>query len=183
MEFLETIEVKYYDLKAASLCKAKSDVRFYLCGVYLGDGFIASTNGHVGLIIEEENLKGFDLIIPAETIDSLVKKVGNNPMFKNVFIHKVDDDFWLLDHNGSYELFKPIDGKYPDIKKIDIEKPKDIQFKEYPSFDFVYLNLFLKVNKALGLNTSPRIYPTTESSVAYVELTESAHGLLMPKRI
>lgn len=182
MNFLETVEIKYCDLKAASLCKAKNDVRFYLCGVYLGDGFIASTNGHVGLLIDEENLKGFDLIIPSETIDSLIKKVGNTPILKNVNLHKLEDGFWLIDHNGSYELFKPIDGKFPDIKKIDIEKPTNIQFKEYPSFDFVYLNLFLKVNKALGFNTSPRIYPTTERTTAYVELTDKAHGLLMPKR-
>ena len=183
MKFLETVEINYCDLKAASLCKAKNDVRFYLCGVYLGDGFISSTNGYVALIIDEDNLKGFDLIIPAETIDSLVKKVGNTPMLKTVKIHKLDDGFWLLDHNGSYELFRPIDGKYPDIKRIDIKKPTDIQFKEYPSFDFVYLNIFLKVNKSLGVHASPRIYPTTEKNVAYVELTEKAHGLLMPKRI
>ena len=60
MKFLKTIELQYGDLKAASLCKAKNDVRFYLCGIYLGDGFISATNGHVALIINEENLNGFD---------------------------------------------------------------------------------------------------------------------------
>lgn len=183
MKYLKTIEVDYCDLKAASLCKAKNDVRFYLCGVYLGDGFIASTNGHVGLIIDDVNLKGFDLIIPAETIDSLVKKVGNTPILRKVKIHKLDDCFWLLDHNGSYELFKPMSGKFPDIKKIDIQKPDKIQFEKYPSFDFSYLNLFLKVGKVLGLNTSPDIFPTTSNGCAYIELTERAHGLLMPRKI
>lgn len=182
MKYLKTIELQYKDLKAAALCKDKNDVRFYLTGVYLGDGFIASTNGHVALIIDEENLKGSDLIIPAESIDSLIKKVGNNPIFKTVNLHQLDDGFWLLDHNGSYELFKPVDGKFPDIKRIDIDKPKDIQFKEYPSFDFNYLNLFLKVGKIFGLNNSPTIYPTTETNSAYVELTDKAHGLLMPRR-
>lgn len=183
MRFIKTVELQYCDLKAAALCKAKNEVRFYLCGVYLGDGFISATNGHVALIINEENLKGFDLIIPSETIDSLVRKVGNTPMLKQVNLHQLEDGFWLLDHNGSYELFKPIDGKFPDVKKIDIQKPIEIQFKEYPSFDFVYLNMFLKVNKALGFNVSPRVYPTTENGAAYVELTEKAHGLLMPRRI
>jgi len=182
MKYLKTIEIQYKDLKAASLCKAKNDVRFYLTGVYLGNGFIASTNGHIALIIDDENLDGMDLIIPAEAIDSLIKKVGNNPIFKTVNLHELDEGFWLLDHNGSYELFKPVDGKFPDIKKIDIEKPKEIQFKEYPNFDFNYLNLFLKVGKVLGLNTSPTIYPTTETDRAYIELIGNAHGLLMPRR-
>lgn len=182
MKFLTTVELQYKDLKAAALCKAKSDVRFYLCGVYLGDGFIASTNGHVGLIIDEESLSGYDLIIPAETIESLVKKVGNTPMLKTVNLHQLEDGFWLLDHNGSYELFKPIDGKFPDIKKIDIPKPKEIMFKEFPIFDITYLNLFLKVAKTLGLNHSPNVLPTTETGCAYVDITDKAHGLLMPRR-
>lgn len=182
MKFIKTIELQYKDLKAASLCKAKNDVRFYLCGVYLGDGFLASTNGHVGLIIDEPNLNGFDLIIPSETIDSLIKKVGNSPMLKTVELHKLDDDFWLLDHNGSFELFKPLDGKFPDIKKIDIEKPKDIKFKDFPVFDITYLNLFLKVGKVLGLSISPTVLPTTETGCAYVDITDKAHGLLMPRR-
>lgn len=183
MKFKKTIELQYADLKAAALCKAKSDVRFYLCGVYIGDGFIAATNGHVGLIIDEELAKGMDLIIPAETVDSLVKKVGNNPLFKTVNLHQIDDEFWLLENNSSYELFKPVDGKFPNIKKIDIEKPVDINFKQYPNFDFAYLGLFLRVGKVLGRGLSPQIYPTTESGCAYVELTEKAHGLLMPMRI
>lgn len=183
MKYLKTIELQYGDLKAAALCKAKNDVRFYICGIYLGDGFIAATNGHIGLIIDEPNLKGFDLIIPAEAIDSLVKKVGNYPMTKTVQLHKLQKGFYLLDLNGTYELFKPIDGKFPDIKKIDIDKPTGIQFKEYPKFDIKYLNVFLKVNKALGFNMSPQIYPTTENGCAYVEISEKAHGLLMPMRL
>ena len=185
MKFLKTVEIEYKNLRAASICKAKNDVRFYLTGVYIGDGFIASTNGHIALIVDDENLSGFDLIIPAEAIDSLIKKVGNNPMFKTVKLHQLaeDSDFWLLDHNGSFELFKPIDGKFPDIKKVDIEKPEKVEFKNFPSFDFNYLNLFLKVGKILGLKHSPEIFPTTETNCAYVELTEKAHGLLMPRRI
>lgn len=183
MKYIKSIEVQYSHLKAASLCKAKSDVRFYLCGIYIGDGFIAATNGHIALIANEESTKGMDLLIPAETIESMVRKVGNNPLIKTINVHQIDDEFWVLENNGSYELFKPMSGKFPDIKRIDIEKPKDINFKEYPSFDFAYLGLFLKVGKVLGLRESPNIYPTTEKDSAYVELTSEVHGLLMPRRI
>ena len=183
MKFLKSIELQYDELKALSLCKAKQDVRFYLCGIYIGDGLMASTNGHIALVVDSPETSGMDLIIPAETIDSLVKKVGNNPMMKTVDLHQLEDGFWLLDHDGSYELFKPIEGKFPDIKRIDIKKPEKITFTDYPSFDINYLSVFLKAGKALGLNTSPQIFPTTEKEVAYVELNDRAHGLLMPRRI
>lgn len=184
MNFLKTIELQYKHLKALSLCKAKSDVRFYLCGIYLGDGFMASTNGHIALIIDEENLNGFDLILPNEAVNSLIRKVGNNPKVKTINLHQLDDEYWVLDHQGSLELFKPIDGKFPDIKHVDIEKPKDIQFKDYPKFNFEYLDIFMKVYKTLGCKgLSPTIYPTTEEKPAYVELDSSSHGLLMPMRL
>lgn len=50
MEFKKTIELQYDNLKATALCKAKNDVRFYLTGIYIGDGFVAATNGHMALI-------------------------------------------------------------------------------------------------------------------------------------
>lgn len=76
MKFIKTLELQYKNIKAAALFKASRDVRFYLCGVYIGDGFIASTNGHAALICDEPETVGMDLIIPAETINSLIKKVG-----------------------------------------------------------------------------------------------------------
>ena len=182
MKFLKSIELQYDELKALSLCKAKQDVRFYLCGIYIGDGLMASTNGHIALVVDSPETSGMDLIIPAETIDSLVKKVGNNPMIKTVDLHQLEDGFWLFDHNGSYELFKPIEGKFPNIKRIDIKKPEKITFTDYPIFDINYLATFLKAGKVFGMKTSPVVYPTAEKECAYVELTDRTHGLLMPRR-
>ena len=64
--------------------------RFYLCGIHIGDGLMASTNGHIALVVESPETIGMDLIVPAETIDSLVKKVGNNPMMKTVDLHQLE---------------------------------------------------------------------------------------------
>ncbi len=171
MNFIKTIELQYKNLKAAALFKAKRDVRFYLCAVYVGNGFIASTNGHVMLICEELEASGMDMIIPAEAVDSLIKKVGNHPLTKTTKLHQVDDEFWLLDHNGAYELFKPVNGKYPDIKKVDIAKPTEIQFKDYPRFNLEYLSLFQKAAQ-IYRTEFPTIYPTTEKDRAYVEITK-----------
>lgn len=182
MEFKKTIELQYKNIQAAALCKAKFDVRFYLCGIYVGDGFLASTNGHILLMCDEQDTKGMDLIIPSEAIDSLIKKVGKNPMMKTVYLHQFDDEHWLLQHNSSYELFKPVGGKFPDIKRVDLEKPTDIQFKEYPRFNLEYLNIFQKVAKIFNVSF-PYIYPTTENDRAFIEINDDVHGVLMPCRI
>ena len=103
-------------------------------------------------------------------------------MMKTVELHQLEDGFWLFGHNGSYELFKPIEGKFPNIKRIDIKKPEKITFTDYPIFDINYLTTFLKAGKVFGMKTSPVVYPTTEKECAYVELTDRTHGLLMPLR-
>ncbi|MFW2080677.1 hypothetical protein ACNPQK_06860 [Acinetobacter guillouiae] len=182
MKFKKTIELQYNNLKATALCRAKRDVRFYLCGVYVGDGFVAATNGHMALICNEPDSVGMDLIIPGEAIDSLIKKVGNFPITKITKLHQVDKEFWLLEHNGTVELFRPIDGKYPDIKRVDIPKPTEIQFKFYPKFNLEYLSIFQKVAKVYK-QAFPSFYPTTENHSAYVEITSDVHGILMPLRV
>ncbi|MFW1996739.1 hypothetical protein ACG904_17585 [Acinetobacter guillouiae] len=182
MEFKKTIELQYDNLKATALCKAKNDVRFYLTGIYIGDGFVAATNGHMALICIEPDTVGMDVIIPGDAIDSLIRKVGNKSKIKTTLLHQIDDEFWCLNHGGNFEMFRLIEGKYPDIKRVDIPKPTEIQFKEFPSFNFTYLGIFQKVAK-IYKQGYPFIYPTTERDRAYIEITENVHGILMPCRI
>ena len=180
MKILKTTELNYDDLRALSLCKAKQEVRFYLMGVCIAEGFMAATNGHLALIVDSEELIGFDLIIPAEPLDSLIKKLGRNPLIKTVQLHKMTEGFYLLECNGSYELFKPVDGKFPDIKRIDIEEPTEVRFETYPYFNLDYLNVCRKIGQIY--KTSPHFMPTSTEGVAYIKIKSNVHGLLMPMR-
>ena len=181
MEFKETFELDYADLQACSLFKATSDVRFYLMGVYVGGGIIAATNGHCCLICNVPEVDGLDLIIPAESINSLIRKVGKKPRIKTVLLHKLDDGYWLLDHVGSYELFKPIDGKFPNVKRVDIPKPEKYPDAGFPQFNFDYLRDFQKAADAyLGRGAMPKLFPTSLNGVCYVEINDRVHGLIMP---
>lgn len=182
MEFKKTIELQFDNLKATALCKAKSDVRYYLTGIYVGDGFVASTNGHMALLCNEPDSVGMDVIIPGDAIDSLIRKVGNKSKIKTTLLHQIDDEFWCLNHGGNFEMFRLVEGKYPNIKRVDIPKPTNIQFKDYPRFDLTYLGIFQKVAKVFRQGY-PIIYPTTETNSAYVEITNDVHGILMPCRI
>ena len=183
MKFKKTIELQYNDLRACALFKASNDVRFYLCGIHIGDGAVVATNGHTLLVCYEPNADGVDLIIPADAIASIIKKVGTRPNIKSILLHQIEDsEFWLLQHvNGSYELFKPLDGKYPEWKRVDMPKPEKYTAESFPQFNFDYLNDFLKVAKIYSIY-QPKLFPTTENERCYVEIDDRVHGIIMPMR-
>lgn len=179
-----THELQYKDLQASMLFTANQDVRFYLMGVYVGKGVVAATNGHALILCDEPEAKDLDLIIPKYIIKSLCTKVGKKPNIQTVLLHDVGGGFWLLQHAGSdsYELFKPIDGKFPDIKRVDIPKPEKYTAESFPDFDFDYLNLFLKACRVYNGYSHPKLFPTTENDRCYVEIDDRVHGVLMPRR-
>lgn len=181
MEFLKQVTVKYSHLQAALPFAAKQDVRFYLTSVLVKDGLIAATNGHCALICDATDVNDMEIIIPRIAIESLIKKLGKNPMYDSITISQIDKDFWLMDYmNDVFEMFKPIDGKFPDIKKVDVSKPTQPP-SGFVHYNFEYINLFLKCAKTLKV-AFPRFFPTDHNKAIYVELCEDAHGILMPLR-
>lgn len=183
MEFIKTVEIDYKHLRACALFKAHMDVRFYLCGVAIRNGQMCATNGHVLLVCDEPETVGIDVIIPSETIKSILGKLGTK--FKGkINLHQIDDEFWMLSWGNLYELFKPVDGKYPAIEKVDLKKPESTKIEYFPVFDFDYL---IKFKKAMEIVTgfkvgSPRLYPTSTNGACYVEIDEFVHGVIMPMK-
>lgn len=181
MEFLKQVSVKYSHLQAALLFAAKIDVRFYLTGVLVKDGMVAATNGHCALICNSDDVSGMEIIIPRIAIESLIKKLGKNPMQDVITISQIDKEFWLMDYkNDVFEMFKPIDGKFPDISRVDIAKPSEAP-KEFVHWNLDYLHMFMKCAKTLKV-LYPKFFPTAHDKSTYVELNEEVHGILMPIR-
>ncbi|MDM1019665.1 hypothetical protein QSV37_04980 [Acinetobacter sp. VNK23] len=181
MEFLKQVTVKYSHLQAALPFAAKQDVRFYLTGVLVKDGLIAATNGHCALICDANEVNDMEIIIPRIAIESLIKKLGKKPMYDSVTISQIDKDFWLMDYmNDVFEMFKPIDGKFPDIARVDITKPVAAP-NEFVHWNLDYMHIFMKCAKTLKV-LYPKFFPTAHNKATYVELCEDAHGILMPLR-
>lgn len=104
-------------LKAASHCAATKGIRFYFCGVYLE--FVASDTAHIvatdgnilfaGCVRTEHTIPpGTALIVPIEVVKRAVKGSGA------IELRRMDASTWCL---GS-ELFKPIDGVFPDWRRV-----------------------------------------------------------------
>ena len=181
---MKEVVFNYDYLRACMPYAAKNEVRFYLCGIYLGDGFMAATDGHKMILIEDECFDGCDYILPRESVDFFIKKLKTNPMNKNATLKVMDDGFNLMECMGHYEYFKSIDGKFPDVKKVDIPKPEKSEGR--PIFNIKYLSDILKSYRILnGSNHQDGldILCNGDKNSAYIELTGNAHAVLMPMRI
>lgn len=178
------IKFPYKYLQACLPHTANREVRFYLCGVYLGDGYMAATDGHRLIIIDDECFNGCDYIISREVINFFIKKCGKNPIVKDVTLTLMKDGFNILELMGTYEYFKFIDGKFPDIKKVDIKKPE--KSESHPKLNPKYLLDFVRSARLLtGSNHIDAVdmFTRGKSDPVYIELSDNAHGILMPLRV
>lgn len=187
------IELPFEYLAAAVLSAANQDVRFYLCGVKVGNGLVAGTNGHTAVIIQDESLKDVpEMIIPKETINWLIKKVRKSNVGK--FTAHISDLDGMegtkvikLD-NGmgwtEYEVFKPIDGKFPDVMRVLVVRSESAAVA--PQFNFDYIKIMAEAMKTLTgapISTIRAFYGEKANDVVYFPLgRENYHGLVMPMR-
>lgn len=191
MENIE-IELPMMLLDAATICAAKSDVRFYLNGVAIDQGHIVSTDGHrafaCDLQVVSKELP--QIILPTESVKAFLKKIPakNRKAVCNLSFDPKTKQGKLSYHNlQAHELFIGIDGKFPDWKRIF---PKNVptEFQGvYPQFNWSYMQDFQKVHKALGGNgLQVLLYPrsASESALVHFDSTQFNHAVacIMPMR-
>jgi len=189
---MNTIELPFEYLAAAVLSAAHQDVRFYLCGVMVGNGLVAGTNGHTAVIIQDDGLKDIpQIIIPRETIEWLIKKVRKSNVRKftaNISdLDGMDGTKIIKLDNGKgwfeYEIFKPIDGKFPDVMRVLVIRDQSAAVA--PMFNFDYIKLMAEAGKILTgspVSTIRAFYGEKANEAVYFPLATNCHGLIMPMR-
>lgn len=180
------LNIETNKLTAAIPCAGIKDIRYYLNGVHLevtasGVVHIVSTNGHALFAgkIEKPDWTGepvpggFTLTIPTDAIKTAAKAKTKTLTLT------------ALDH-GRYSLgdvmFTPIDGKYPDWRRV----AKLVEGEEQPAhFNPDYL---VACNKALNTwsnlkGTVPAyVHARGDSAAAITGQDETAFCILMPVR-
>jgi len=117
------ISLKTSVLRAALLCAAKKDIRYYLQGICISFNhpeiaMVCGTNGHILFagqcpidVIEAPEAYGFEIIVPGDVIKGLDKKAAV------VMLETID-----AMPKGHYVLgntrFQAIDAKFPDISRV-----------------------------------------------------------------
>ena len=141
----------------------KGDVRFCLRGVFMKESEIAATNGQILSVYNQKNMEteswnGLEIIIPTDNISNFLKRVSKHATeYAMAELAKADGDFWTisfkyLDKKSRnvetiVELFKPIDTKYPDYKRMLIADNQEQKPQGTMCFNSDYLTTLNKIAK------------------------------------
>lgn len=150
-----TIPNKY--LRALLPLVPKTDIRYYLCGIFLDskNGRMTVTNGHYLVLIECIELKKLpkDIIIPRQMVEWYLRKlttrsepdcfVEYSKKTKEVTLSGIRKPGGLL----VKEVAKEIEGKYPDVSKV-IDYDFTADSDTAGNFNYEYL---AAIQKAAGV--------------------------------
>lgn len=122
------LSLRKSDLKAAFICSATKDIRYYLTGIYLeysphangvaNDGIMtfAGTDGHIlfagtapAVFEADPQSAPFWMIIPSDAVKAAIKT--KNDM---VILRSLPDGRYTLGDT----IFAPIDAKFPDFRRV-----------------------------------------------------------------
>ena len=146
------ITLKTNVLRAALICAAKKDLRYYLQGVCVSINhpqiaMVYGTDGHVMFagqcpieVIDAPTAYGFEIIIPSDTIKAIDKKA------EFIDLETIDGgakDYYLLGN----ARFQAIDARYPDISRV---VPARDAFSEIKA-SYFEPDLLVRGNEALAM--------------------------------
>lgn len=122
------LSLRKSDLKAAFICSAVKDIRYYLQGVYLEfspsasgaatDGILtfAATDGHIlfagtapAVFEADPQVAPFWMIIPNEAVKAAIKTKHDM-----VILRSLPDGRYSLGDT----IFAPVDAKFPDFRRV-----------------------------------------------------------------
>ena len=190
MEFNITVN----ELKAFELIAKSSDAtRYYLRGISIeflthnNKLALVATDGHRMLFkvfdpatdqdtpFVTNNFEPF--ILPVETIKQAIAGLkGHDTLQVSVKVNEQN----VLQHTIGNLTFKPIDGKYPNWKRVIPSKINN----EPAQFDPRYVGEFGKIAKLLGSDSGSIYVYHNGNNATNIELfAPDYYGILMPKRI
>jgi len=178
--------IKQSQLKAILTLAPKSDIRYYLCGVFVEYNATTTrlvvTDGHkLGILNHhsEDNQGAGTVIIPREVIENLPKAGKTDAIL--IFTKEEKQGYWKLNNYGTQTIFAQIEGTYPDYRRV-------CQFTTdgtVANYNYEYLTQFLKVQHLLGGSKTAtlNLYQNGNSS-ALVHLADVPNfvGVIMPMR-
>ena len=135
------ISIQASAIRAATICAAKKDIRYYLVGVHIkvahtGFASVIGTNGHIMFAgratienMESQQSAAWTMTIPLETCKKISKKADN------VILESLPDGNYMIDGIR----FAPIDGRFPDHTRV-ITRLDQVTGNDTPSqFNYEYL--------------------------------------------
>jgi hypothetical protein len=114
------ISIQASAIRAATICAAKKDIRYYLQGVYINVAHrdyatVCGTDGHVLFAgraaidtLDGQQAAPWSMIVPLDVVKKINKKAHA------VILESLPDGTYLLDGTR----FAPLDGRFPDYRRV-----------------------------------------------------------------
>jgi DNA polymerase III subunit beta len=171
-------------VKAAALVTSKEETRYYLKGVAVQadakGSYLIATDGHrlLAFCQSRECYGGepVNIIIPAD----ILAGIKLNKHVEIAELTQESENRWRIEYCGTAVTFAPIDGTFPDWRRI---VPKETS-GETAQFNPAYVGDFAKVAKALGRGEPCVKMAHNGQGLALVTFGDDIDGfaLLMPTR-
>jgi len=178
--------IKQSQLKALLTLAPKSDIRYYLCGIFVEYNATTTrlvvTDGHkLGILNHhsEDNQGAGTVIIPREVIENLPKAGKIDPLL--IFTKEEKAGYWKITGMGIQTIFAQVEGTYPDYRRV-------CQFTTdgtVANYNYEYLTQFLKVQHLLGGSKTAtlNLYQNGNSSaLVHLAGVDNFVGVVMPMR-
>jgi len=178
--------IKQSQLKALLILAPKSDIRYYLCGIFVEYNATTTrlvvTDGHkLGILNHhsEDNQGAGALIIPRDVIENLPKAGKIDPLL--IFTKEEKAGYWKITSMGIQTIFAQVEGTFPDYRRV-------CQFTTdgtVANFNYEYLTQFLKVQHLLGGSKTAtlNLYQNGNSSaLVHLAGVDNFVGVVMPMR-
>ena len=188
------IKIKLSVLMAAATIAPKNDVRYYLNGVYVSVSNVVATDGsrlfcydladsfkeHGENEFADESDEFEPFIIPKESIVQINKSLTAKERKDAVIFIAKADDHYILKSENSMVCFQPIDGRYPDFKRVI---PKEYKATVHGSYNWSFMFDFQKISKLLGDKFGiARLLPNDNNSALVIIPDANATCVIMPMR-
>ncbi|EPS1221635.1 hypothetical protein ACVBR5_000861 [Burkholderia cenocepacia] len=179
-------------LKAVQIIAPKNDIRYFMNGVLVEarekETRLVATDGHRLVVyrIECNNEvpagESISIIVPNAVIDRL--KLGKETPDEVTF-ESADDGRMFISHDDIRVTFKPIEGNFPNYRKVTPEKVsgESGHFKPGYLFDFQKVGAALKRQRTVN-NILPLLCQNGPTGAAIVQLQgdDDFVGVVMPIR-
>lgn len=169
------VEIQLNHLKAARCFSAKKDLRCYLEGVALKNGYLVGTTGSIIGAIRCSALDNLtEIIIPNQALDFFFKKAsGYRTPEASVSVEWDGDRKGTLRIGSDVEHFVGLDGVFPDFLRI---VPTHDTPRGFPQFDWDLMQPFQKAAAALGVSARAAVkallIPNGEEGTARVVIPD-----------
>jgi len=177
--------MKIKDLRLAlSATPKKEDIRFYLNGVLIKQNTIVGSDGQRLCYISDCNneIPCDRIIVPSDTIKSLLKKIGVKRDNAIVDIVLINNQYQIQCFD-QIEVFIPLDHAYPDFTKwVTKIKDHNINDNVQHQFNWRYVGDAEKdINKYMGQDVFK--YFRATSDAGYFRPDDNVIYIIMPVRV